>query len=111
MKIDVSIEGVVTVLSLQGDLVLGPAEQEFNRTVSRLLEEGNVNFLVDLAGVKRLDSSGLGALIRALANSQKEGGVTKLLHVSPFIDNLLKITQLHTIFEICDDRDRAIASF
>jgi anti-sigma B factor antagonist len=101
----------VTILTLNGDLVIGEAESTFKKTVTRLLEEGKVNLLVDLKGVGFLDSSGLGALVRALTNSQKEGGQTKLVNAGPQIRKLLEMTKLDSVFELHDDLSTAISSF
>lgn len=101
----------VTILTLNGDLVIGEAESTFKKTVTRLLEEGKVYLLVDLKGVGFLDSSGLGALVRALTNSQKEGGQTKLVHAGPQIRKLLEMTKLDSVFELHDDLSTAISSF
>ena len=73
--------GSVTVVTLSGDLIIGDAEALFKRTVSRLLEEGKVQLVVVCSGLRYVDSSGLGSLVRALTTSQKEGGGTKLLGV------------------------------
>lgn len=111
MKIDVREEGLVTVLTLEGDFVIGGPENEFDRAVTQLLEDRHVNLLIDLGSVRRLDSSALDAMVRALAGSQKEGGVTKLVHITPRIGRLLEITKLSSVFETYDDQKRAIASF
>ena len=60
---------------------------------------------------KVLDSSGLGALVRAMTSSQKEGGDTKLLHAGPQVKKLLEMTKLDSVFEIHDDKERAVSSF
>lgn len=101
----------MTILTVEGNLVIGEPEAAFKRTVTRLLEEGHVHLLVDLAGVSFLDSSGLGALVRALTNSQKEGGQTKLLHAGPQVLKLLEMTKLDSVFEIHDDLEAAVSSF
>lgn len=111
MNIDVREEGLVRVLTLEGDFVIGEAEQKFDRTVTQLLEGGQLNLLIDLGNVRRLDSSALGAMVRALSWSQKEGGVTKLVNVTPRISQLLAITKLGSVFEMFDDLERAISSF
>ena len=98
-------------MSVQGDLVIGEAEATFKRTVTRLLEEGKIYLLVDLSEVGFLDSSGLGALVRAMTNSQKEGGQTKLLKAGPQVRRLLEMTKLDSVFEIHDDLERAVSSF
>lgn len=111
MELQTHEDGSVTVLTVTGDLVIGDAESTFKKTVTRLLEEGHTRLLVDLQGVGFLDSSGLGALVRALTQSQKEGGQTKLLHAGPQIRKLLQMTKLDSVFEIHDDMEAAVSSF
>jgi anti-anti-sigma factor len=50
-------------------------------------------------------------LVRALSESQKEGGQTKLLNAGPRIRQILEITRLDSVFEIYDDKEQAVASF
>jgi anti-sigma B factor antagonist len=111
MQLEIRGDGRVTILTVRGDLVIGEPESAFKKTVIRLLEEGNIYLLVDLKEVGFLDSSGLGALVRALTNSQKEGGETKLLHAGPQVKKLLEMTKLDSVFEIYDDQERAVSSF
>ena len=111
MELTASDSGNVTVLTVNGDLVIGEPEAVFKKTVTRLLEEGKVNFLIDLGQVGFLDSSGLGALVRAMTLSQKEGGKTKLLSAGPQVRKLLEMTKLDSVFEIYDDRATALSTF
>jgi anti-sigma B factor antagonist len=111
MHIETADDGRVTVVSVEGDLILGTPEISFKRTIDELLEKGHVNLLVDLQRVSYVDSTGLGALVRALTESSKEGGQTKLLHAGPRLRKLLEITKLSSIFEIYDDREQAVSSF
>ena len=111
MQLSTREDGRVTVVTVGGDLVIGDPEATFKTTVTRLIEEGHVNLLIDLKDVGFLDSSGLGALVRAMTISQKEGGQTKLLRVGPQVRKLLEMTKLDSVFETYDDPDRALASF
>jgi anti-sigma B factor antagonist len=111
MELSTREDGDITILTVTGDLVIGEPETAFKKTVTRLLEEGRVNLLVDLSAVGFLDSSGLGALVRALTQSQKEGGQTKLLNAGPQIRKLLQMTKLDSVFEIHDDMEAAVSSF
>jgi len=104
-------DGDITILTVTGDLVIGEPETTFKKTVTQLLEQGRVNLLVDLSNVGFLDSSGLGALVRALTQSQKEGGQTKLLNAGPQIRKLLQMTKLDSVFEIHSDLEAAVSSF
>ncbi len=111
MQLSTADDGHVTILTVDGDLVIGESESLFKRTVIRLLEEGKVNLLVDLRKVNFLDSSGLGALVRAMTSSQKEGGQTKLLGAGPQIRKLLEMTRLDSVFENFTDMETAVSSF
>jgi anti-sigma B factor antagonist len=111
MELETHDDGVVTIITVRGDLVIGDAETSFKKTVTRLIDEGRVNLLVDLSSVGFLDSSGLGALVRALTNTQKEGGQTKLLNAGPQIRKLLQMTKLDSVFEIHQDMEAAVTSF
>jgi len=104
-------DGDITILTVSGDLVIGEPETTFKKTVTQLLEEGRVNLLVDLSNVGFLDSSGLGALVRALTQSQKEGGQTKLLNAGPQVRKLLQMTKLDSVFELHSDLEAAVSSF
>jgi anti-sigma B factor antagonist len=104
-------DGDITILTVNGDLVIGEPETTFKKTVTQLLEEGRVNLLVDMSSVGFLDSSGLGALVRALTQSQKEGGQTKLLNAGPQVRKLLQMTKLDSVFEIHSDLEAAVSSF
>jgi anti-sigma B factor antagonist len=111
MQLTTSENGQVTILTVDGDLVIGESEALFKRTVNRLLEEGKVNLLVDMRKVGFLDSSGLGALVRAMTSSQKEGGQTKLLGAGPQVRKLLEMTKLDSLFENFTDMETAVSSF
>jgi len=111
MQLTTTDDGHITILTVDGDLVIGESESLFKRTVIRLLEEGKVNLLVDMRRVNFLDSSGLGALVRAMTNSQKEGGQTKLLGAGPQVKKLLEMTNLDSVFENFTDMETAVSSY
>jgi len=111
MEISIREDGRVSIVSLAGDLVIGESEASFKRSVTRLLEEGKVNLLIDCGSLGLVDSTGLGALVRTLTTSQKEGGQTKLLAPGPNLKKLLEMTQLDSVFEIHQDLEEAVASF
>ena len=111
MDLDVREDGRVTILALSGDLGIGESETLFKKMVARLLEEGKVDLLIDCSDLRLVDSTGLGALVRALTTSQNEGGQTKLLNVGPHLKKLLEMTRLDSVFEIHTNREEAVSSF
>ena len=111
MELSIREDGRVTIVSVSGDLVIGEPEAAFKREVLRLLEQGKVDLLIDCAAVRVVDSTGLGALVRALTTSQNEGGQTKLLNVGPQLRKLLELTRLDSVFETFEDLERAVSSY
>ncbi len=111
MELSIREDGRVTIVSVSGDLVIGEPEAAFKREVLRLLEQGKVDLLIDCAGMRIVDSTGLGALVRALTTSQNEGGQTKLVNVGPQLRKLLELTRLDSVFETFEDLERAVSSF
>ena len=59
----------------------------------------------------RVDSTGMGLLVRFLSHTRNRGGDLRLAAPPPFLDNLLRLTKLTTIFRIYDSEDEAIVSF
>jgi anti-anti-sigma factor len=111
MELSTREDGRVTIVSVSGDLVIGDSEAAFKKEVLRLLEQGKVDLLIDCTDLRLVDSTGLGALVRAMTTSQSEGGQAKLLGVGPHLKKLLEMTKLDSVFEIFDDREQAVSSF
>ncbi len=111
MTIETYQKGQVTVLTLEGDVMGGPEALLLNETINQLLDKGITKLVLDLSGVERMNSSGLGIMINALGNFKQNGGNLKLAALNPRINHLLKVTRLTAIFEVYDTVDAAIASF
>ena len=111
MKINTRKEEGVTVLELVGKLAIGDGDVELRDHVREELERGADKLLLDLQGIKVMDSSGLGELIRCKATCDTRGVVIKLLHVEDKVKDVLEMTRLIGIFETFNDPIDAIASF
>jgi anti-sigma B factor antagonist len=67
--------------------------------------------VLNLAGVDRLDSSGIGVLVWALQASKGSGGDTRLTQLPRVVAQTLKMCQLLPLFAVFDTDEAAIASF
>lgn len=101
----------VVVVKLEGNLIGGPEAVVLNDTVNRYLDEKSLKLVFDLANVERMNSSGLGLLIKAMTTFKTNGGELKLANVNAKISKLLVITRLDHVFETYDSVDSAINSF
>jgi anti-sigma B factor antagonist len=103
--------GDVTVLRLKGRLEIEEGDEMLRERVNQLVAEGRVKILLDMSGVTRLDSMGLGILASKLLTTLRRGGAIKLLHPIDHTAHLLQITRLSSIFETFEDEGEAIRSF
>ncbi|OGB62136.1 MAG: hypothetical protein A2Y94_12945 [Caldithrix sp. RBG_13_44_9] len=101
----------VVVLNLEGSLMGGPEAVSLNETVNRYLDEKSLKLVLNLQSVERVNSSGLGILIKALTTFKTNGGILKLANVNPNVKNLLVITKLNTILDSYDSVEAAVKSF
>jgi anti-sigma B factor antagonist len=77
----------------------------------KLFEEGKNNLVVDLQGVRFVDSSGLGALVSGFKNASSRNGNLKLAGLQLQVKSMFELTRLHRVFEIYTDSTEALASF
>jgi anti-sigma B factor antagonist len=103
--------GSVTLLDLDGRLVLGASAEGLRDKIRSLLQQGQKQFIVNLAGVPYMDSTGLGELVHMYATVTRQGGALKLLNTTSRLHDLLVITKLATVFDCFDNETTALASF
>jgi anti-sigma B factor antagonist len=101
----------VAIVDISGRIVLGEESAALRDLVCDLLSEGYSKILFNLGGVKYIDSSGLGHLVRAFTSVRKQGGELKLLNLSNNVHNVMQITRLYTVFDIMNDEAAAVKSF
>ena len=110
MKVKTKEQYNAVVLELKGNVMGGPEAEKFGLQLHQLLDEGKKNVIIDLAGVKFMNSSGLGMLISGYTTMKNGGGTLKLANATEKINSLLIITKLISIFEHYNSVDDAIKS-
>ena len=103
--------GDVTILDMNGEVRIGEGSIALRDSVRNLSEAGKKKILLNLAGVKYIDSSGIGELIANYTTVKRQGGQLKLLNLTDRIQNLLVITKLLTVFDSYEDEAEALKSF
>ena len=103
--------GDVTILDLSGEVRIGDSSVALRESVRNLADQGKKKVLLNLAGVKYIDSSGIGELIANYTTMKRQGGQLKLLNLTDRIQNLLVITKLLTVFDAYDNEAEALKSF
>ncbi len=103
--------GDVTILDMTGDVRIGEGAISLRDSIRNLADQGKKNVLLNLAGVKYMDSTGVGELIANYTTVKRQGGQLKLLNLTDRIQNLLVITKLLTVFDSYDNEAEALKSF
>ena len=103
--------GDVTILDLSGEVRLGDSSVALRDSIRKLAGGGKKKVLLNLAGVKYIDSTGIGELIASYTTVTRQDGQLKLLNLTDRIQNLLVITKLLTVFDAYEDEAEALKSF
>ena len=111
MKIDERAVDGVTILDLQGKMLIGEGDELLREKINQLVENGTEKIVLNLAEVPYVDSAGLGEIVRCYTTVSRKNGKLKLLHLTKRIHDLLSITKLLTVFETYDSEEDAVKSF
>jgi anti-sigma B factor antagonist len=108
LNIKIRTAGPATILDLDGPLKLGEAQENFRDQVQKLVDAGSTHVAVNLAGVSDLDSSGIGALVRAFTTLKRAGGKCTFFAPNKRVQMLLKMVRLDNILDLADDEATAL---
>jgi anti-sigma B factor antagonist len=103
--------GDVIILDMDGEVRIGDSSTALRSAIRNLVSGGNKRILLNLAGVKYIDSSGIGELIANYTTVGRSGGQLKLLNLTEKVQDLLVITKLLTVFDVYDSEADGLSSF
>lgn len=107
-KITISVEtdGSIPVARVSGELN-GSCQEEFLDTIVEFVSPSKAKLVLDLAGLKTVDSSGLSALINLVTRARLGGGNVALVSPSAFVSGVMQATRLDTWFDIFESVELA----
>ena len=101
----------VTILDINGRIVLGDEIGKLRDAIHALIAEGKKKIILNLAGVDYIDSSGVGELVGCYTTVRNAGGELKLLNLTQKVQDVLYVTELYTVFDVWDNEASAITAF
>jgi anti-anti-sigma factor len=110
LSIDSHYCGNVYVMRCFGRIGAGEETAILEAAINRSLQEFT-RLVINVSHVSRIDSTGLGMLVRFLSHLRRRGGDLRIAAPQPFLTSILKFTKLGTIFRVYDTEDDAIVSF
>jgi anti-sigma B factor antagonist len=102
--------GDVAVVKPEGDFIDGSNARAFRTNLSALCG-GDTCVLLDLGGVRWVDSGGCGALLACCKELRERGGDLKLCGVTGPVRSLFQVIQLHRICDIFNSVEEGVAAF
>jgi anti-sigma B factor antagonist len=108
VNIGIRKAGRATILDLSGALKLGESEEAFRTQIQQLLDAGSTHIAINLAGVTDLDSSGIGALVRAFTLLKRAGGKCTVFAPTKRTLMLLKMVRLDAVLDVAEDEATAL---
>jgi len=111
LKIDTREVAHVTILDIDGRIVLGDEIHDLREAVRDLLKQDKKKIILNLANVDYIDSSGVGELVGCFTTLRNAGGELKLLNLTQKVQDVLHVTKLYTVFDIREDEFTAVKSF
>jgi anti-sigma B factor antagonist len=101
----------ISILQLKGRLTFGPEDIVLNDEIRYALAARRFRLVIDLGGVDKVDSAGLGTLLYARAELRRAGGGLALANLHPAHMKALLVAKLETVFDVFGNQLDAVNSF
>jgi anti-anti-sigma factor len=102
--------GDVTIVHCQGRIVYRDEAAALSRIVGEVLQNGG-KVILDLSGVNSIDSAGIGELASLHSLALSQNADLKYASPSPFVRDLLDLTNLNSVLEIHPSLPEALSAF
>lgn len=100
----------VHIIRCSGAIILGPEATALEAALNER-SLAYTNLVLNLHDVHRLDSIGLGLLVRYMTNLRKRNGDLRIASPSHFVSSLFDLTMISTVLQTFPTEQEAVASF
>jgi len=91
----------------QGEITAANARAVWDTTEAHLLSPNRSEMVIDLSGVRFMDSTGVGLMVRAKKLAQRQRVKLAFLHLQPAVQNVIRLAQLQEFLFDETPRDSA----
>ncbi|MCI0357820.1 MAG: STAS domain-containing protein [Planctomycetaceae bacterium] len=85
------------------------ARPQFREELHPLVGKAGMRLILDLSGVPRVNSAGIGNLVALVADANTQHSRVIMCGLTPFAAGVMSVTKLDSYFEISPDVEAAIA--
>lgn len=90
--------------------MMGPESAALESLVQERVEDGDRLLVFDLAGLKQIDSTGIGRFISAFNRLLAVGGNLAMCGAQPVVRQSFRVTRLDTVFRFFDAVEDALGA-
>jgi len=101
----------VSVVALEGRIVLGEESNALRESVKSLLAKNKKQIVLNMDNVTYIDSAGLGTLVAAHHSARSQDASLRLCKLGSKFQEVLQVTKLLTVFDVYDSEAAAVQSF
>jgi anti-sigma B factor antagonist len=102
MNVDITTQKISAgfLMQLKGDVDMNTSP-DVRSNLGEVFKQGGAKaILINLSGVRYMDSSGIATLVEAMQICMKRGMKLRLVELSPFVRDVFEMARLSSIFEI-----------
>jgi len=96
------------LVRLSGDLIGEDNGAAVVEVVNQAIQQGILLCVIDISGLRYINSSGIGVLITILTKYRNKSGEVFLMKPSESVQKLLVITKLNAIFQIIQSEEEVV---
>jgi anti-sigma B factor antagonist len=111
LELNTHICGTVLIVESAGRIVAGQESESLLAVLHKDSFRSLKQVVLGMAGVTRLDSSGIGLIVRYANSLRQRGGDLRLAAVTPAILEILQLTRLDSVLKLFPTEDEAVLSF
>ena len=104
-------QGDITILALILDNITMYQNEELQKAFAALLDKGKKKIVLDLSNIDFISSIVIASLVFMVKRAREAGGNLVLCGVRDKVKKVLAITNLDKVFDIFEDRQKAISYF
>ena len=96
------------IIRLTGDLIGENNGMSILEVVNGSINDKVIRCIIDISGLRYINSSGIGVLITILTKFRNKGGEVYLMKPSESVQKLLVITKLNAIFQMVQSEEEVL---
>lgn len=111
MEINVRKEDGVTLIGVEGAMVMQNEGFPIMKRVVKELKSGQRRFVIDLGKVEKMDSAGVGELVAINVAVKEKGGRFHMANFDEKIGKIIQMALIHKLIPTFETQKEAIAAF